>query len=102
MDDDDILKNACAELVSRFSANTILLYGSRADASHGDDSDFDIAAFGTVDKPFRISRLVGSKYLDIFVYPDVALIEPTEDYLKLRGARIIQQQNGMADTFLSN
>jgi hypothetical protein len=92
MSDNAVLAQICEELVSVHQVHTILLYGSRADGSAGDDSDYDIAAFGPVAEAFRIARQVGAAYLDVWVYPEACLAEATEESLRLRGSRIVMQR----------
>jgi len=100
MRSESILDHACEELISVHAAHTILLYGSRADGSAVADSDYDIAAFGSIDKPFRIARLFNGAYLDVFVYPEALLLKPTEEYLKLIGSKIVLQRETEAERFL--
>jgi len=98
---DPILNQVCKELVAVQAVHTILLYGSRADGSAGADSDYDVAAFGPIDKSFRVARLIDAVYLDGFVYPEALLLEPTEEYLKLRGSHVVLQRGAEAEDFLS-
>ena len=97
---DPILDQVCKLLLAEHAVHTILLYGSRADGSAGADSDYDVAAFGPINKSFRVAQLVDGFYLDVFVYPEVLLLEPTEEYLKLRGSRVILQRGTEAEDFL--
>jgi len=98
---DPILDQICKELVATHAVHSILLYGSRADGSAGADSDYDVAAFGSIDKSFRVARVLDGTYLDVFVYPEALLLEPTEEYLKLRGSRVVMQRGAEAEDFLS-
>ncbi len=98
---DPILDQVCKTLVAAHDVHTLLLYGSRADGSAGADSDYDVAAFGPVDKSFRVAHLADGAYLDVFVYPEGLLLEPTEEYLKLRGSHVVLQRGGEAELFLS-
>ena len=98
---DPILDQVCKELVAAHAVHTILLYGSRADGSAGADSDYDVAAFGPIDKSFRVARLADGAYLDVFVYPEALLLEPTEEYLKLRGSHVVMQRGTEAEDCLS-
>jgi hypothetical protein len=97
---DPVLDRVARELLASDGIHTILLYGSRADGSARADSDYDIAAFGAVARPRRIARLDAGAHLDIFVYPDSVLLAPAEDYLKLRGSRVLVQRDPQADDFL--
>jgi len=99
---DPFLDQVCKELVAAHGVHTILLYGSRADGSAGADSDYDVAAFGPIDKSFRVAQLVDDAYLDVFVYPEALLVKPTEEYLKLRGSHVVLQRGTEAEDFLGS
>ena len=98
---DPILDQVCKELIAAHAVHTILLYGSRADGSAVTYSDYDVAAYGPIDKPFRVARLADGAYLDVFVYPEALLVKPTEEYLKLRGSHVVLQRGAEAEDFLS-
>jgi predicted nucleotidyltransferase len=101
MTTDPLLAHICEELISRHHAHTILLYGSRANGTAGDDSDYDIAAFAPTDRMLRDARLFKGKYLDAFVYPETVLAEPSADHLHIRGSTILLQKERLAETFLT-
>jgi hypothetical protein len=101
MNSEPILEQLCTELTTAHAAHTVLLYGLRSDGSARADSDYDIAAFAPVDKSFRIARRLDGVYLDVFVYPEAVLLSPTEEYLKLRGCRIVMQRGTETEQFLS-
>lgn len=101
MQPDPVLTEICQELTAAHAVHTILVYGSRADGSAGADSDYDVAGFGPIDKVLRIARLAGGAYLDVFVYPESVLLEPTEEYLKLRGSHVVLQRGAQASDFLA-
>jgi predicted nucleotidyltransferase len=88
------------ELSASYGAHTVLLYGSRADGTAGVSSDYDIAAFGEVAAPIRIARSEAGEYLDVFVYPDVVLLNPSEEYLPLRGSKVLAQRGSQVESFL--
>ena len=100
MPEDPELAAICRELQSLHQAHTILLYGSRADGSFGEDSDYDVAAFAPVASPLRIARRVGRAYWDVWIYPQAALGEVTQEDLRFRGSRILLQQGHGAQDFL--
>ena len=84
MGDETILEWICKKLMAEHRAHTILLYGSRADGSAGKDSDYDLAAFGPINTPFRIARLVKGEYLDVWAYPEAELQrDPNVGHLRL-------------------
>jgi hypothetical protein len=97
---DPVLQRVCDDLVTLHGVHTILLYGSRADNSATQDSDYDLAAFAPIEKALRDARLMNGAYLDIFLYPEGVLKNPNEELLKLRGCRVMLQRVGEADAFL--
>ncbi|AVG17854.1 nucleotidyltransferase [Chromobacterium vaccinii] len=97
----DLLPRIIAELDRDKRLHTVLLYGSRADGSANYGSDYDIAAFGAVERVTRDTRRIDGEYLDLFLYPDTALDEPTEAHLALRGAKILRQRGESASRFLA-
>lgn len=100
MGDVSMIEKICEELVAHHRVHTILLYGSRADGTATDDSDFDVAAFGPVTESLRIARKDGMAYWDVWVYPEESLAEPMEESLRLRGSKIIMQRDTSATEFL--
>lgn len=97
---DVLLDRICREL-SEAGAHTVLLYGSRADGSATDTSDYDVAAFGPIARVVRDTRIVDGHFLDVFLRPEEELNDPTPDLLTLRGSRILIQRNDEATRFLA-
>ncbi|WP_434634505.1 nucleotidyltransferase domain-containing protein [Chromobacterium sp. CV08] len=100
MESSDLLLRIVAELERDPRLHTVLLYGSRADGSANQGSDYDIAAFGEVADLTRDTRRIDGEYLDLFLYPDSVLQAPTEEQLSLRGAKILRQRGEEASRFL--
>ncbi len=98
---DPVLDRVCNELVSQHRVHTLLLYGSRANGTATPDSDYDIAAFGPVERLIRDARQVDGAYLDVFIYPEAELAGQAEEHLKLRGAKVLMQRGAEADDFLA-
>lgn len=97
---DPMLARICNRLTSEYAVHTIFLYGSRADGSAGADSDYDLAGFGPVSSSFRIAQFESGSYLDVFVYQEAILSEPTEEHLKLRGSQVLMQRGTEGTAFL--
>lgn len=95
------LTKLCDELVTSRGAHTVLLYGSRANATDGPASDYDIAAFGPFEHHQRDTRVLDGAFLDIFLYPESDLEQAREEHLKLRGSRILLGQEARATSFLA-
>lgn len=60
MHSDPVVEATIQTLVRDHAAHTILLYGSRANATHTSDSDHDIAAFAAVTQVERVTDLAGA------------------------------------------
>lgn len=95
-----MLKRICRDL-SKAGAHTILLYGSHADGSANEFSDYDVAAFAPVKRVTRDTRRLDGQFLDVFVHPEQTLDRPSPELLTLRGSRILAQRNGDATRFLA-
>lgn len=96
-----VIDKVCADILEKYSARTVLLYGSEADGTATAESDLDIAGFGRVPEQVRDARLLDGVYIDVFVYPECALENPDEEHLRLRGGKILRQENGSAERFLA-
>lgn len=99
---DRLLHEVCAALTRDSHAHTILLYGSRADGTANEFSDYDVAAFANVRLTTRDTRIVDGQFLDVFVHPEAVLRSPTKEHLTLRGSRILLQRGTEAADFLAS
>lgn len=95
-----LLRALCEDLARDGSNHTLLLYGSRADGSADEDSDYDIAAFGPRDRTVHDTRVIDGAFLDVFLYPESALSHPGPEWLKLRGSVVLAQRGQEADAFV--
>ena len=98
---DRLLHEVCAALMRDSGAHTILLYGSRADGTENEFSDYDIAAFADVPVTTRDTRTLDGQFLDVFLHPEAILGTPSKEHLTLRGSRILLQRGTEADDFLA-
>ena len=99
---DALLHDLCAALVCNSRAHTILLYGSRADGTANEFSDYDVAAFADVSVTTRDTRIVDGRFLDVFVHPETALRAASKEHLTLRGSKILLQRGTEAADFLAS
>jgi hypothetical protein len=97
---DPVLTAVCEQLVAKHGAHTVMLYGSRADGSATAESDYDVVVFAPIGNAMRDARQHNGDYLDIFVYPESVLIEPSEEFLHLRQSQVLLQRGNEGDTFL--
>lgn len=98
---DPLLREVCVSLERDSRAHTILLYGSRANGTENEFSDYDIAAFADVPAAKRDTRVVAGQFLDVFLHPEAALAAPSTEHLTLRGSRILVQRGSEASAFLA-
>jgi hypothetical protein len=98
---DALLRDVCESLVRDSEAHAILLYGSRADGTESEFSDYDVAAFADVPATTRDTRVIDGRFLDVFLHPSTVLHEPSKEYLTLRGSRILVQRGSEASAFLA-
>jgi predicted nucleotidyltransferase len=96
-----LLERLCDELVQRHGVHTVILYGSRANGSALPGSDIDIAAFWPADQALRDTGQFHGEYLDLFIYPDRLLAQPSADDLKLRGGKVMLQRGDEAQRCLA-
>jgi hypothetical protein len=101
MTHDPLLARICRQLSER-GAHTVLLYGSRADGSANEFSDYDLAAFASVSRVFRDTRVIDGHFLDVFLHPDAVLSRRGQEHLALRGSRILAQRHDDATRFLAD
>jgi hypothetical protein len=96
-----LLQRLCDELVQRHGVHTVILYGSRANNTAVAGSDIDVAAFWPQAHTLRDTRLFHGEYLDLFIYPDTLLAQPSADDLKLRGGQVLLQRGQEGDHCLA-
>jgi predicted nucleotidyltransferase len=89
-----------ALLQTRFSAHTILLYGSRARGDATPHSDWDVVCVGNVAKTEHRGWWEEGAFLDVFVYAELPTESLEPDHLGLLGGRILVDERGLAEPFL--
>ena len=98
---DAVLENILIKLKSQFACHTAILYGSRARGDFSANSDYDVLGVSQlVDDVVRDARKFRGKYVDVFVYPEVALRRPVEAHLFIRGGMVLFEKNGFGTKFL--
>jgi hypothetical protein len=94
--------DACvAELTTEHGCHTVLLYGSHARGDATPASDYDLLGLREVPGQLRIAHTRLGVYLDAFVHGPELLDGPFEPLLKLRGARVLVQREGLGDRLLA-
>ena len=89
-------------LVDTYQPEAVIVYGSFADGSANEHSDFDALVISDHAKAHD-NAVIGGTVLDVFVYPpDVVRAEyDPEDFVQIFDGRIILDKNGMAERLKS-
>lgn len=98
---DPVLAGIVAELRDAHGCHTVILYGSRARGDATPASDYDVAGVRAEGPAFRDARWQDGAYLDLFVYAEADVAEPTVALLKLRGGVALAQQAKLGDRLLA-
>ena len=100
MTEDDYLKFAIEELIKKYKCHTIVLYGSRARGDATPKSDYDIMGVKKSGKKLRVAEKMNGSYLDIFIFPEKELEVVDDNFLYMKGAKIIYQKDNFGTQFL--
>lgn len=87
------------ELVSRFGAQVIILYGSAARGQTRPGSDIDVVCFAEGDARYPESYLWQGLLVDAWLHP-LSDAQNTEQFLKLHDGRALLDRNGVGQALL--
>jgi predicted nucleotidyltransferase len=87
-------------LHTQHACHTVILYGSRARGDATPESDYDALGVRDDGDKVRAAFEHAGAYIDLFVYPKVQL-EQVDNFLHVRGGRILVQQGDLATRLLS-
>lgn len=87
-------------LMERYRPETFLLYGSYADGTWNEGSDFDAMLIADCTEPGHDVSIVDGVQLDVFLYPLDAEFLP-EEYPMLYHGKVIFDKAGMGEILLS-
>jgi predicted nucleotidyltransferase len=99
MSEDKILSYIIKELQDKYECHTILLYGSRARGQSSPTSDYDVIGIRKEGEIIHDARFHNGFYLDLFIYPEKDLINPTEAALPLRGGKVLLEKGTLGQEF---
>jgi hypothetical protein len=102
MNPDPLVAELSEDLRLRHGCHTAILYGSRAAGDARQDSDYDLAGFGSTAATYRDARKLRGAYVDIFVHPDARLANPSPDLLSLRGGVVLFEKDGGGTRLLAH
>jgi predicted nucleotidyltransferase len=93
------LSNLISEMLEKHNCHSIILYGSRADNSHNEQSDIDIVCFTENSDSYTDCRLRDGIFLDAWIYPE-SYISNLEHFLKLINGKVLIQKDKFGEDLL--
>lgn len=91
-----------AYLQTKYAPAAILVYGSFADGTQNENSDFDAPVLSPTHRKFHDTSFVGETQLDVFVYP-VSLFQGEyhpETFLQVYGGILVMDTEGVGHALL--
>ena len=91
-----------AYLQTKYDSAAILVYGSFADGTQNENSDFDAPVLSPTHREFHDTSFVGETQLDVFVYP-VSLFQGEyhpETFLQVYGGILVMDTEGVGHALL--
>ncbi|WP_194191578.1 nucleotidyltransferase domain-containing protein [Clostridium chrysemydis] len=83
-------------IIDKYEPHTVILYGSYADGSNNENSDFDALVITDKDLNFHDGSIVNGVQLDIFIYNTSFKDNINyEDYVQIHDGEIIIDKNGV-------
>ncbi|MFN8578749.1 MAG: nucleotidyltransferase domain-containing protein [Candidatus Sericytochromatia bacterium] len=93
MDLETEISDIVNELTNKHNCHTIIVYGSRANNTHNENSDIDLACFIESGESYTDCRLRDNLYLDAWIYPENYVLSDGEKLKLLNGKVLIQKEN---------
>jgi len=97
---DPLLEKFVQEIRETHGCHTAILYGSRARGDFNDFSDYDLMGVRKGGEKYREARLVDGFYLDLFIWPEDELKEPSEDHLYMKDGLVLFESASFGTNFL--
>ncbi|MBY0415796.1 MAG: nucleotidyltransferase domain-containing protein, partial [Bdellovibrionales bacterium] len=87
-------------LMIKYKCHTVILYGSRARGDANFASDYDIMGVRKTGKKMRIAKMFNDAYLDSFIFPEKDLKVIDENFLYMKGAKVLHQKDQFGTLFI--
>ena len=87
-------------ILDNHQCHTIILYGSHARGESTSTSDYDIIAIRNNGEFERDCRLFENNYLDIFIYPNTAVENIDQSFIRAKDGIVLCQKNHIGDQLL--
>lgn len=98
-DQQKLLDRLCIYLRERFSCDTAVLYGSRAQGDWDGASDIDVIAFSNTHETGHVAHRWESVLLDLFLYSPGTT--PEKEWLRIHDGRVLFQRDTEGDEVLA-
>ena len=102
MEQKRLMDEIIAYLQTKYAPAAILVYGSFADGTQNENSDFDALVLSPTHREFHDTSFVGETQLDVFVYP-VSLFQGEyhpETFLQVYGGILVMDTEGVGHALL--
>ena len=94
------LKDAVDLLVKKYKCQAVLLYGSRSRGDATSKSDYDLMGIRKGGKKFRLAEKWNGSYLDVFIFPEKEILKVDENFLYMKGAKILFDKDNSGSRFI--
>lgn len=86
--------------MTKHKCHTVILYGSRARGDATSASDYDLMGVRKAGKKLRIAKMFNDSYLDVFIFTEKDLKVVDENFIYMKGAKVIFQKNQFGTLFI--
>ena len=94
------LKDAVDLLVKKYKCQAVLWYGSRSRGDATSKSDYDLMGIRKGGKKFRLAEKWNGSYLDVFIFPEKEILKVDENFLYMKGAKILFDKDNSGSRFI--
>ena len=100
-ENDRVLVKILDELQNDYGCHSAILYGSRARGDANEASDYDIVGLRESEPNVMVAKAVEGKFSDAFVYADAYPEKHLNEFLRLRGGKVLFQRGNRATKLIS-
>jgi predicted nucleotidyltransferase len=98
---DRVLVKILDELQNDYDCHSAILYGSRARGDANETSDYDIIGLRDKGPNVMVAKQIEGKFSDAFVYEDTYPEKHLQEFLRVRGAKVLFQRGNHATKLIS-
>lgn len=101
LETDKKFQEAIHILKSQYGCHTTILYGSRARNECNEKSDYDLIGIRESGKFERDCRFLDGNFLDMFIYSEKEITNPTDSLLRIKDGIIIFEKNSIGTNLIN-